>query len=224
MEEADIEEADSYYHPIRCFQIPLHAFWSANAAQVFQHLIDSLFHSFLLCSSTKITCSFSHSEHLLRLDQIFSTLAENGLHINPENVSFQLVLFPFLPMLPPSCPPLPPDIKSLQRFLGMVNFYCHFLPGIAHVLAPLTSATKGKGRLTWTPEVTLSFQTAKSSLASAVPFKHPDPSAPLSLATDASDSQVGAILHQKFLGSWKPLAFFSKKLKLSPCTIPIFHL
>jgi cleavage and polyadenylation specificity factor subunit 1 len=94
----------------------------------------------------------------------------------------------------------------------MVNFYRRFLPGIAHVLAPLTSATKGKGRLTWTPEMTLSFQNAKSSLATAVPLKHPDPTAPLSLATDASNSHVGAVLQQKTNGSWQPLSFFSKKL------------
>jgi hypothetical protein len=108
--------------------------------------------------------------------------------------------------------PPPADVKSLQRFLGMVNFYRRFLPGIAHVLAPLTSATKGKGRLTWTPEMTLSFQNAKSSLATAVPLKHPDPTAPLSLATDASNSHVGAVLQQKTNGSWQPLSFFSKKL------------
>jgi hypothetical protein len=94
----------------------------------------------------------------------------------------------------------------------MVNFYRRFLPGIAHVLAPLASATKGKGRLTWTPEMTLSFQNAKSSLATAVPLKDTDPTAPLSLATDASNSHVGAILQQKTNGSWQPLSFFSKKL------------
>jgi hypothetical protein len=48
--------------------------------------------------------------------------------------------------------------------------------------------------------MTLSFQNAKSSLATAVPLKHPDPTAPLSLATDASNSHVGAVLQQKSNG------------------------
>ncbi len=101
----------------------------------------------------------------------------------------------------------------------MVNFYRRFLPGIAHVLAPLTSATKGKGRLTWTPEMTPFFQNAKSSLATAVPLKHPDPTAPFFLATDASNSHVGPVLQQKTTGSWKPHSFFSKK-QITPGRFP----
>jgi hypothetical protein len=57
-----------------------------------------------------------------------------------------------------------------------------------------------------------SFQTAKSLLASAVPLHHPIPYATLSLATDASDSHVGAVLQQRARGSWQPLASFSHKL------------
>jgi hypothetical protein len=34
-----------------------------------------------------------------------------------------------------SCP-LCQDIKQLQQFLGMVNFYRHFLPNFAQVLCP----------------------------------------------------------------------------------------
>ncbi len=40
------------------------------------------------------------------------------------------------------CPP-PQDIKQLQRFLGMVKFYCPFLPNCVQVLRPLTDLLKG---------------------------------------------------------------------------------
>jgi hypothetical protein len=88
------------------------------------------------------------------------------------------------------------DAKSLQRFLGMINFYRRFLPGIARILKPLTDATSTTGHLSWTPEMTLSFQTAKSSLSSAIPLHFPNPSAPISLATDASNTHIRAVLHQ----------------------------
>jgi hypothetical protein len=107
---------------------------------------------------------------------------------------------------------MPSDVMSLQKFLGMLNFYRCFLPGIAKVLKPLTDAMSGTGQLCWTPDVPLAFDTAKSMLASAVPLHHPHPSAKLSLATDASDTHVGAVLQQQTQGSWQPLAFFSKKL------------
>ena len=35
----------------------------------------------------------------------------------------------------------------------------------------------------------------------------------LSLATDASDTHVGAVLQQRQGGAWRPLAFFSRKLQ-----------
>ncbi len=42
--------------------------------------------------------------------------------------------------------PLPPqDIKQLQRFLGMVNFFRRSMPNCAQVLDPLTSLLRGGG-------------------------------------------------------------------------------
>jgi cleavage and polyadenylation specificity factor subunit 1 len=228
MDEADIPKT-AIITPFGLFEFLFMPFGLANAAQTFQRLMDSLFRSFpfvFVYLDDLLIFSKSRSEHLVHLEQILSILAENGLHINPDKCLFAQEEVTFLghQVTPHGLVPLPShvepilafpppaDVKSLQRFLGMVNFYRRFLPGIAHVLAPLTSATKGKGRLTWTPEMTLSFQNAKSSLATAVPLKHPDPTAPLSLATDASNSHVGAVLQQKTNGSWQPLSFFSKKL------------
>jgi hypothetical protein len=47
-----------------------------------------------------------------------------------------------------NCPPSQ-DIKKLQRFLGMVNFYRRFLPNCAQVLKPLTDLLKGGGPKRW---------------------------------------------------------------------------
>ena len=110
--------------------------------------------------------------------------------------------------------PRPPDLKHLQRFLGMVNFYRRFLPNIARTLVPLTNATAGapKGPLDWSAEMDTAFQECKDALLRAVPLHHPAPDAALSLAVDASDTHVGAALQQLVAGSWRPLGFFSKKL------------
>ena len=56
------------------------------------------------------------------------------------------------------------------------------------------------------------FSAAKLFLATFPVLTHPIPVAAISLAVDASDSHVGAVLQQRLLGSWSPLAFFSKKL------------
>ncbi len=96
--------------------------------------------------------------HLLHLEAFFNTLATNGLAINLEKCVFAV---PSLEILGhailatgsaptashaaeiESCPPQ--DIKQLQRFLGMVNFYRSFLPNCAQVLRPLTDLLKRGG-------------------------------------------------------------------------------
>jgi hypothetical protein len=101
-----------------------------------------------------------------------------------------------------NCPP-PQDIKQLQHFLGMVNFYHRFLPKCAQILKPLTDFLKGGAKtLEWTASAQESFQTAKHLLAAAVPLQHPAPNAELSLATDASDTHIGGVMQQKSGDYW----------------------
>ena len=54
------------------------------------------------------------------------------------------------------------------------------------------------------------FKILNSSLHPTV--QDPSPNAPLSLSVDASNLTVEAVLKQHAAGSWRQLAFFSKKL------------
>ncbi len=107
---------------------------------------------------------------------------------------------------------LPPDIKQLQRFLGMVNFYRCFLPDCAHVLRPLTDLLRGSPKtVQWTAAAEEGFQDAKHLLTKAVSLQHPFPEAKLSLATGASDPHIGGITQHPD-DHWCPQGFFSRKL------------
>jgi hypothetical protein len=80
-----------------------------------------------------------------------------------------------------NCPP-PQDIKQLQR---------------AQILKPLTDLLKGGAKtLEWTISAQVAFQNAKRLLAAAVPLQHPAPNAELSLATDASDTQIRGVMQK----------------------------
>jgi hypothetical protein len=97
----------------------------------------------------------------------------------------------------------PEDIKQLQHFLSMVNFYHRFLPYCAQVLHPLTYLLKGGPKiLEWTAMAQEAFQNAKCFLAKAVPLQHPSPQAELSLATDTSDTHICGVMQQKSGEHW----------------------
>jgi transposase InsO family protein len=165
---------------------------------------------------------------LQHLRSLFQRLEQYGFVINPDKCEFLQTEIVFLghrltaagmePVAEHVAAvqrfPRPTDLKQLQRFLGLLNYYRRFMPGLAGVPCPLTNATAGKpkGPLVWTPAMVTAFEAAKHALTAAVPLHFPDPEAELSMAVDASDSHVGAVLQQRRSGGWQPLSFFSKKL------------
>jgi len=215
--------------PFGLFEYIYMPFGLKNAAQTFQRLMDSLLRHFpfvFVYLDDLLVFSKTRKEHLEHLQKVLSVLATNGLRINAAKCTFAAESVDYLghtvtasgilPIASHVQPildfPPPHDVRALQKFLGMLNFFRRFLPGIAHTLKPLTDLTSGKGAIKWTPTMQAAFLSAKQALASATPLFHPDPSAKLSLATDASDSHVGAVLQQRHASGWQPLAFFSKKL------------
>jgi len=162
------------------------------------------------------------------ISAIYLGLLENhGLIINPAKCIFAATSVEFLGhqvdahgLVPLSRHitalqdiPQPGDIPGLQRFLGLINFYRRFLPGIAGTLRPLTDALKGKPkRLDWSAEMETAFIDAKAALSSATMLGHPSATAQVSLAVDASSLHIGAVLQEKCKGGWRPLAFYSRKL------------
>jgi RNase H-like domain found in reverse transcriptase len=53
---------------------------------------------------------------------------------------------------------------------------------------------------------------AKQLLITTTPLQFPDPAATIALATNASDSQAGAVLQQSASSGWQPLGPFPAKL------------
>merc|ERR1712020_103910 len=106
--------------------------------------------------------------------------------------------------------------KSLERFIGMVNFYHWFIPHAARTLQPLHQALAGKScpkTLDWSDDMAGSFKATKEALANATMLHHPVQGAPTALTSDASDTALGAVLEQRTGNVWKPLAFFSRQLR-----------
>ena len=216
--------------PFGLFEFLRMPFGLRNAAQTFQRLMDSIFRDVPYCFiylDDILVASSSPQQHHSHLQHVFQLLQENQLVVNIGKCVFAQPAVEFLGhrvseegIVPLTSHveavsnfPQPTEIKQLQKFLGMVNYYRRFLPGIARTLRPLTDSLAGqKKHLAWTAECTTAFEAAKSALISATRLTHPAPAATISLATDASDTHIGGVLQQWQQGGWRPLGFFSGKL------------
>ena len=75
------------------------------------------------------------------------------------------------------------------------------------MIKPLTNLTSPRQHFNWTLACDSAFNLAKTALTNATSLAFPLDSAPLRLATDASNLGVGAFLEQFTNGSWFPLEF-----------------
>ena len=200
-----------------------------NAAQTFQRLMDEVCRDLAFVFTyidDILVFSRSPAEHRDHLRQLFQRLERYGLVINPKKCELGRSELSFLghhisahgiSPLPERVKavvdfPPPADKKKLREFLGMVNFYHRFIPhcaGRLHPLHQLLSSTS----FTWSDECHDAFQFCKSALVDATLLVHPQRDAPTSITSDASDNAVGAVLEQFLDSQWRPIAFFSRKLK-----------
>ncbi len=116
---------------------------------------------------------------------------------------------------------LPKSVKELQRFLGMVQYYRDMWAKHSDMLAPLTDlvgecretkATKQNGTKKkpwrWESIYQQAFDKVKATIAKEVVLAYPDFTKPFEIYTDASTTQLGAVITK---GN-RPIAFFSRKL------------
>ena len=195
-----------------------------NADQAFQKLMDSILWGipFIFAHLDDIlVASLTEQEHETHLRQVFHLLSDNGMVINQKKSMFGVKELTYLghQVTPSGIMPLksrvqaendfpvPTSKASLQRFIGMINYYHRFMPRLANKLHPLHKATQTKGQnIKWTPECESAFLAAKSALASATLLQHLYLDARTSISVDASDSGQ---LEQFLDGIRSPVAFFS---------------
>lgn len=161
----------------------------------------------------------SHDE---RLSIVLKTIREHGLAINKEKCVFNKPSIRFLgfEVSGKGIRPIqektdgivgmqePQDLKQLQSFIGMVDFYGRCVPNLATIKEPLTHLTRSGVRWTWGTRERDAFNAIKERLHSAELLKPFDPADEVTLTTDASPVGLGAVLEQ----SSGPVLFISKTL------------
>jgi hypothetical protein len=116
----------------------------------------------------------------------------------------------------------PKNVKELQSFLGLANFYRRFAKDFAKLTVPLTDLLAKDKPFDWTDAQDTSFTAIKNLLTDDITLKFPDPNKPFSVTTDASDFAVGAVLAQydPATKEHRPVAFESRKLRPAEINYP----
>lgn len=103
--------------------------------------------------------------------------------------------------------PEPSNIKEVQSFLALTNFYGRFVKGYADISRPISDLVRQK-QFIWESGQLEAFQNLKKAMTTAPVLRHPTSKLRFQVYTDASKYAVGATLQQE----GHPVAFISHRL------------
>ena len=99
--------------------------------------------------------------------------------------------------------PAPINVTELRSYLGILNYYCRFLPDLSSRLALLHLLLHKGVSWRWGNSQRDAFESTRNMLHSSIVLVHYDPNRELVLSTDA----VGSVLsHRCPDGSDQPIA------------------
>lgn len=153
----------------------------------------------LHCSNLRLQpdkCEFLKKEVVF----LGHVITENGVKPNPEKIK-SIVNYP-----------IPKNVKEIQAFLGLCNYYRRFIEDFASIAKPLTDLTKKNKPFQWTENQQYSFETLKEKLTVKPILQYPDFNKPFNLSTDASSYAISGILSQGEIPNDLPISFASRIL------------
>ncbi|XP_066946149.1 uncharacterized protein [Macrobrachium rosenbergii] len=220
----------AFVTPQGLFQCRVMPFGMKNAAATFQRLMNTLVYGLEGCVvyiDDIVIYSDDWDTHLKRIKALFEVLKKAGLVVNLKKSEFAKAKVVYLghvvgdgKVTPKQANveaiekiSVPKCRRDVRKFLGLLGYYRRFVKNFSDIAVPLTNLLKKKVAFIWTKEAQNAFESLKGILLSFPILRAPDFDLPFSLATDASDVGVGAVLLQNDeQGVSHPVAFFSKKL------------
>jgi transposase InsO family protein len=222
------------------YEFTVMPFGLTNAPATFQTLMNQVLRPFLdqfcvVYLDDILVFSRSLEEHVAHLRAVLGKLRDNQLYAKLSKCEFARPQVEYLGHIisgsglqvdPNKVAAVekwatPKTIRDIQSFLGFANYYRRFIPGFAEKASALTALTKKGATWEWTTKCEDSFRSIKQSLLSAPLLRHPDPKKEYSMATDASDYAVGAVLMQDFGEGLQPVAYYSRQLKAAERNYPV---
>jgi len=103
-------------------------------------------------------------------------------------------------------------IKDIQKFLGLVNYYCRFIRGFISIARPLYDMVKKDKKWEWMEKQEKAFKELKEQFTKEPVLAAPDLNKKMRMKVDVSDYAMGVLSMECENGLWRPVAFLSKLL------------
>jgi len=161
------------------------------------------------------------------VEEVLKRLKENDLFVKPEKCKWKVREVKFLGVVigPRGVEmqkekvegvlnwPAPRNIKEVQKFLGLANYYRRFIKDFAKIAAPLYVLVRKEQKWKWEKEQEEAFGKLKKVFTMEPVLAIPDIDGEMKVEANASDYVTGEVLLMRCEdGKWRPVAFISKSL------------
>jgi len=161
------------------------------------------------------------------VEEVLRRLEENNLFVKPEKCKWKVREVEFLGVVisPKGVEmqkkkvegvlnwPAPRNVKEVQKFLGLANYYRRFIKNFARIAAPLHALVRKEQKWKWEKKQEEVFKKLKVGFTTEPVLAILDIDREMRVEADASDYVIGGVLSIKCEnGKWRPVAFISKSL------------
>jgi len=208
-------------------------FGLTNSPTTFQTMMNDLFRDLINQGDTAtfiddiLVATDTEEGHDELVEEVLKRLEENDLFVKPEKCKWKVREVEFLGVVirPKGVEmqkekvegvlswPAPRNIKEVQKFLGLANYYRRFIKDFAKIVAPLHALVRKEQKWKWEKEQEKAFGKLKEVFTTEPVLAIPDIDREMRVEADASDYATGGVLSLKGEdGKWRPVAFISKSL------------
>jgi len=208
-------------------------FGLTNSPATFQAMINNLFRDLINQGDTatfidNILVAINTEEgHNELVEEVLRRLEENDLFVKPEKCKWKVREVEFLGVVigPKKVEmqkekvkrvlswPAPRNVKEVQKFLDLANYYRRFIKNFARIAAPPHVLVRKEQKWKWEKEQEKAFERLKAMFTTEPILAIPDINREMRVEADASDYATGGVLSTKCEDrKWRPVAFISKSL------------
>ena len=190
-------------------------FGLTNSPTTFQTMMNDLFRDLINQGDTAtfiddiLVATDIEEGHDELVEEVLKRLEENDLFVKPEKCKWKVREVEFLVIRPRGVEmqkekvegvlnwPAPRNVKEVQKFLGLANYYRRFIKNFAKIAAPLHILVRKEQKWKWEKEQEEAFGKLKEVFTTELVLAIPDIDGKMRVEVDASDYATGGVLSIK---------------------------